>query len=264
MKPRFNIEDYKDKYVMHCDTKEKANAFCKYLYSVGRKWTSDCSYLEKNEWNKYEKDTCYNFNYGTFCDYNSYCIDYTILEFNNFDWSEEEEKENIMVKEFTKSMLQNGMVIETRDKIRFLVNGDILVGKGDNYNFDELENYEDDLTVFGNKYKLDKYDIVKVYTTNSYCIEHIFDDVNLILLWERQEEMENKHYVIKQPYIDEDGEENTIIKIHPNNLEGYHKSGANCPIEIEYDEYYGFGLTIDTAKEMIKDLQEIVDYMEKK
>lgn len=47
MKPKFNIEDYKDKYVMHCDTKEKANAFCKYLYSVGRKWTSDCSYLEK-------------------------------------------------------------------------------------------------------------------------------------------------------------------------------------------------------------------------
>ena len=33
------------------------------------------------------------------------------------------------------------------------------------------------------------------------------------------------------------------------------------PIVIEYDEYYGFGLTIDTAKEMIKDLQEIVDYM---
>src|SRR5574344_1260071 len=165
-----------------------------------------------------------------------------------------------MKKEFTKSMLQNGMVVETGDKTRFLVNGDILVGKG--VNFDELENYEDDLTIFGEKYN--ECDIVKVYTTNSPHIEHMFDDENLILIWERQEEMENKHYVIKQSYIDEDGEENMIIKIHPNNLKGYHKSESNCPIVIEYDEYYGFGLTIDTAKEMIKDLQEIVDYMEDK
>ena len=36
-----------------------------------------------------------------------------------------------MKKEFTKSDLQNGMVIETRNKTRFLVNGDILVGKGE-------------------------------------------------------------------------------------------------------------------------------------
>jgi hypothetical protein len=166
-----------------------------------------------------------------------------------------------MKKEFTKSMLQNGMVIETRNKTRFLVNRDILVGKGDDW--DELENYEDDLTIFGEKD--DECDIVKVYTTNSYYIEHMFDDDNLILIWERKEEMENKHYVIKQPYIDEDGEANRIIKIHPNNLAGYHKAGANCPIIIEYGEYhYGFDLTIDTAKEMIKDLQEIVDYMDEK
>ena len=36
-----------------------------------------------------------------------------------------------MNNEFTKSMLQNGMVIETRNKTRFLVNGNILVGKGE-------------------------------------------------------------------------------------------------------------------------------------
>src|SRR5574344_1421922 len=72
MKPRFNIEDYKDKYVMHCNTEEKANVFCKYLNSVGRKWNSDCSYLEANEWAYYEEDTCYN-----------------------FDWSEEEKENNM-------------------------------------------------------------------------------------------------------------------------------------------------------------------------
>jgi len=167
-----------------------------------------------------------------------------------------------MNNEFTKSMLQNGMVVETRDKTRFLVNGNILVGE-EGGDWDKLDGYNDDLTIL-DYWKNSECDIVKVYTTNSYYIEHMFDDDNLILIWERKEEMENKHYVIKQSYIDEYGEENMIIKIHPNNLEGYHKLEANCPIAIEYDEYYEFGLTIDTAKEMIKDLQEIVDYMEKK
>ena len=36
-----------------------------------------------------------------------------------------------MKKEFTRSDLENGMVIETRGKTRFLVNGNILVGKGE-------------------------------------------------------------------------------------------------------------------------------------
>lgn len=165
-----------------------------------------------------------------------------------------------MKKEFTKSDLKNGMVVETRNKTRFLVNGDILVGKWNDW--DELENYEDDLTIFGEKD--DECDIVKVYTTSSHYIEYMFDDDNLILIWERKEEMETKEYIIEQPYIDEDGEDSpTIIKIHPNNLEGYHKSKSNCPIVLEYDKYYGFGLTVDSAKEVIKALQEIVDYMEK-
>ena len=164
-----------------------------------------------------------------------------------------------MKTEFTKSDLQNGMIVETRDKTRFLVNGDILVGKGADW--DKLENYNEDLKVKDTE----ECDIVKVYTTNSYYIEHMFDDDNLIFIWERKEEMETKEYIIEQPYIDEDGEdEPTIIKIHPNNLDGYHKSETNCPIVLEYNEYYGFDLTIESVKEMIKDLQEIVDYMEEK
>lgn len=33
---RFNIEDYKGKYVMHCKTEEEAEDFCIYLDSIGR------------------------------------------------------------------------------------------------------------------------------------------------------------------------------------------------------------------------------------
>lgn len=63
----------------------------------------------------------------------------------------------------TKSDLENGMVVETRNKTRFLVNGDILVGKWTDR--EKLDEYNDDLTITNSEG-----DIVKVYTTNSYCI----------------------------------------------------------------------------------------------
>jgi hypothetical protein len=77
MKPKFNIEDYKGKYVMHCDTKEKANAFYKKIH--------DDYY---NDWQSFEENTCYRIDAKEFYDEN----DYTILEFDNFDWSEEEKR----------------------------------------------------------------------------------------------------------------------------------------------------------------------------
>src|SRR5574344_943375 len=161
-----------------------------------------------------------------------------------------------MKKEFTKSDLKNGMVIETREEERYMVVGDKFIR---NNGFMRIKTYQENL-----KYTSDNdFDIIKVYDRVTS-----FNQMNyleyLTLLWERKDEMETKEYIIKQSYINKDREENMIIKIHPNNLKGYHKSESNCPIVIEYDEYYGFGLTIDTAKEMIKDLQEIVDYMEDK
>ena len=40
---RFNIEDYKGNYVMHCKTEEEAEIFCKYLHSIGRTWSTGVS-----------------------------------------------------------------------------------------------------------------------------------------------------------------------------------------------------------------------------
>ena len=255
MKKKFNINDYKGDYVMHCDTEEKANVFCKYLDSVGKKWNNGWSYLKTNAWDNYEEDICYSFNYGGFCRYNWCCNDYTILEFDNFDWSEKEKENNM--KNFTKSDLQNGMVVETREEERYMVVGDKFIH---NNGFMRIKTYQENL-----KYMSDNdFDIIKVYDRVTSFDQMKYLE-NLTLLWERKDEMETKEYIIEQPYIDEDGEDSpTIIKIYPNNLEGYHKSEANCPIVLEYDEYYGFGLTVDSAKEVIKALQEIVDYMEEK
>ena len=88
MKRRFNIDDFSnDDYVMHCNTKEKAEVFLKYLDSIGRKWSNGVSYLAVNDWDVHGNDTVYHFNidmYGS-CDFINPSL---ILEFDAFDWSE--------------------------------------------------------------------------------------------------------------------------------------------------------------------------------
>lgn len=99
-KKKFNINDYPGKYAIHCDTEEKAKVFCKYLDSVGKVWNDGVIYTDRSFFNKYDSDTVYNFNMGLF-GYFEYYVDqdYTILEFDDFDWSGwEEEKKSELYK----------------------------------------------------------------------------------------------------------------------------------------------------------------------
>lgn len=82
---KFNIDDYKGKYVMHCKTEEEAEVFCRYLDSIGRRWDSGNSYFSENFWDKYEESTCYEFNAGRYTD-KQYFEEkgYTILEMEDF------------------------------------------------------------------------------------------------------------------------------------------------------------------------------------
>lgn len=86
----FELSEYTDeKYVMHCDTKEKAIIFTTYLHNHGKKWVSGNSYLERDLWNGNGADTCYRFNAGKRSDLQHYKnLGYKILEFDQFDWSE--------------------------------------------------------------------------------------------------------------------------------------------------------------------------------
>lgn len=102
---KFNIDDYKGKYVMHCKTKEEAKDFCNYLHSIGKRWCDSTSYLDYTEWNNRKEGTCYNFNVGCCCDLDFYrSKNYTILEWSDF-----------MNKEFTKSDLKTGDVVKFRE-----------------------------------------------------------------------------------------------------------------------------------------------------
>ena len=88
MKKKFDIKDYPGDVAMHCDTEEKAKVFCRYLDSIGKRWCGGNSYLEKTYWDVYKTDACYAFNEGAYQDLEfSKEYNYTILEFDDFNWS---------------------------------------------------------------------------------------------------------------------------------------------------------------------------------
>lgn len=81
--------------------------------------------------------------------------------------------------EFTREDLEDGMVLETESGLRFIVSGTDLIGQD---NVDSLANYT---------YELEHHvasflSIVKVYTTaHSDVLSEVFDDENLMVLWDR-------------------------------------------------------------------------------
>lgn len=44
---------------VHCNTEKKANHFLKLADSVGYRWVSGKSLIEKNRWKQYKEETCY-------------------------------------------------------------------------------------------------------------------------------------------------------------------------------------------------------------
>lgn len=88
-KPIFRLEEHRGNYVMHCSTDKMAETFLKFLHKQGKSWRTGESYLEETSFECYRKDICYLFNEGMFCDLK--CakeFKFTILEFDDFDWSD--------------------------------------------------------------------------------------------------------------------------------------------------------------------------------
>lgn len=54
------------KLAIHCDTEEKANLLLKAFDKMGKRWRSNQSYLEENNWRGFKEETCYE-NDGTYC-----------------------------------------------------------------------------------------------------------------------------------------------------------------------------------------------------
>lgn len=84
---KFSLDYYEGKYAMHCDTKEKAEIFCNYLHKMGRTWRNGKSYTFL-KWFTYEDETVYCFNHGFYTYLSSAKKNYTVLEFDDFDFSD--------------------------------------------------------------------------------------------------------------------------------------------------------------------------------
>lgn len=84
----FNIFDYQGEYAMHCNTEEKAEIFCKYLYSFGMKWRSGASYKNTN-WDTVKEETAYIFNEGSYCRasfYKGVVLEFDDFYFEKYEW----------------------------------------------------------------------------------------------------------------------------------------------------------------------------------
>ena len=172
---KFNWDEFKNignKIAVHCKTEEEAVDFCKQMHEHRMKWCNGESYLKNTNYNAHNKGTCY---YGN-GEYSSRVFaekyNYKILEYGDY-----------MQKEFTKSDLKDGMVVEQRDGEMYLVLAGMVVRKR---GYNRIGDYDDDLKCAG----YTGGDIVKVYriTPGSLgCVEHVFIKCNLELIWERKE-----------------------------------------------------------------------------
>lgn len=185
---KFNWEEFKDKnnkIAVHCKTEDEAKDFCKKMHEHGLRWCHTDSYIERTSWHICKEKTCYS-NSGRYCNKDYYIEnDFKILE-----WSDYMKVGN---KEFTKSDLKDGMVIEYRNGNRFFVFGYKLLNSD---NFEFINDIADDLT--DKKYKNKEFDIMKVYKVkieNLRKLSDILKHENLELIWEH---IEVKHMTVDE------------------------------------------------------------------
>lgn len=173
---KFNWNEFKNKdnkIAVNCKTKEEAKDFCRQMHGQGMKWRNGESYLKNTNYGMCNEGTCY---YGD-GEWSSLDIaekyNYKILEWSDY-----------MQKNFTKSDLKDGMVVEYRckDYGKRMVVGNMLIGEDGSH---RLEAYENDLT---QGYAESQLSIIRVYKIkNERNFKHIMDDDNLELIWERKE-----------------------------------------------------------------------------
>ncbi len=92
---RFNIDKYiGDNIVMRCRTREAAEQLLRYLDSVGREWRSGTKYTKASLFESHKDKTCYRFNKGEYGRVDFFEANgYEILEFEDFDWGDEDSDE---------------------------------------------------------------------------------------------------------------------------------------------------------------------------
>ena len=197
---KFNWDEFKNKYnkiVVHCKTEEEAKDFCKQMHKHRMKWWNGESYLENTNYNAHHGGTCY---YGS-GEYSSRDFaekhNYKILEWSDY-----------MQKEFTKSDLKDGMVVEQRNGNRYLVLAGMAVRESGR---NKISRYTNNLEWYGTNRGGD---IVKVYRIIHESLETVGEvlcDGNLELIWERKEPKKMTVEEMRQKLEELTGEEIEVM-----------------------------------------------------
>ena len=141
---KFDINNYKGRYVMHCKTKAEVEEFCDYLRQ------HNIYHNASSVYNMYNGSTCFNFNSDTHDSEKFYKENgYIILEWSDF------------TNEFTKADLKDGMVVEYANGWRRMVLNGNLLGVISGHN--SLTDIFDDLKSKWSQ----NLDINKVYTCDT-------------------------------------------------------------------------------------------------
>ncbi len=195
---KFNWDEFKNKdnkIAVHCKTEEEAKDFCKRMHEHGMKWSSGESYLKETNYKFCEEEMCYI--KGEFSPYQYYKSNgYEILEWSDY-----------MQKNFTKSDLKDGMVVEYNDNSfgKRLVVGDFLIGED---GYADLGDYNENL-----KNVVSDLEIVRVYKIKCMGkISSIMYDVNLELIWERKEPKKMTVEEMRQKLEELTGEEIEVMQ----------------------------------------------------
>lgn len=168
---KFNWEDFKNrKYIVHCKTEEEAKEFINKCYEHGIKWK--CSPINETNWEYYEENTyyvCLANLYLSCGNINDKLVYLPVLEY----------------KENDKMELKEGMIIECRNKNRYLLRkvNDELIGS----NFDGWIKAIYNENLCENHYHDETFDIMKIYISKSLKLENLFDNFCLKCIWERKQ-----------------------------------------------------------------------------
>lgn len=196
---KFNWDEFKNKYnkiAVNCKTEEEAVDFCKQMHEHEMKWRNGESYLKNTNYNTHHEGTCYygNGKYSSRDFAEKY--NYKILEWSDY-----------MQKNFTKSDLKDGMVVEYNDNSfgKRLVVGDFLIGED---GYADLGDYNENL-----KNVVSDLEIVRVYKIKCMGkISSIMYDVNLELIWERKEPKKMTVEEMRQKLEELTGEEIEVMQ----------------------------------------------------
>lgn len=182
MEMEFNWEDFKNgKIRVNCSTKEEAEKFIDMCYNNGICWHDEDD-NERTYWLRYKENTYYSCMNGRLVYGDISCSSYVEDYRETYKFKD---VTNIKIEEDNKMELKEGMIIECRNRIRYLlrqVNGE-LIGSNNTGHIDLRYNEE----LNENKYFDEDYDIMKIYISNAFILSKVFDDGYLECIWKRKQ-----------------------------------------------------------------------------